>query len=109
MPSAELGPVIVFRIGQLGDTLISIPAIRAIQLRHPRQRKILLTEHRPGSRVVSAWDILEPLHIFQDVLFYDPTASLSNMALELMRLVRTLRNERPQYVYNLSPDRTPFQ
>ena len=99
--------VLVFRIGHLGDTLVAIPAIRAIERRHAGANKVLVTERRPN--VVSAWDVLEPLKIFQNALFYDPTAGFMRKAVHVTRLVLRLRQMRFEYAYNLSPERSWFQ
>jgi ADP-heptose:LPS heptosyltransferase len=101
--------VLVFRIGQLGDTLISIPAIRAIERRHPLHKRVLLTEHSATRPYVSAWDVLAPLHIFDEVLFYDSSLPAHKLAKQLAGLVLKLRRLAPEYAYNLSPDRTRFQ
>jgi ADP-heptose:LPS heptosyltransferase len=109
MSRSHGGCVLVFRIGQLGDTLISIPAIRAIERRHPLDRRVLLTEHGAARPYVSAWDVLAPLQIFDDVLFYDSTLPAYKLAKQLAGLVLQLRRLAPEYAYNLSPDRTRFQ
>src|SRR5438093_55389 len=65
--------VLVFRVGQLGDTLIALPAIEAIRRRHPDDRLVLLTDRHPSDRKhVSSWEVLGPTGCFDSVLHYRP-------------------------------------
>jgi len=41
--------ILVFRAGQLGDTLILLPALSVIRRRHPEHPLILLTETQPAA------------------------------------------------------------
>ncbi|MBI4525316.1 MAG: glycosyltransferase family 9 protein [Deltaproteobacteria bacterium] len=61
--------ILVFRTGQLGDTIVSLPAIHAIRAAYPDHRLILLTPNQPGN-LVSPLEILGDSKIFSQVLFY---------------------------------------
>jgi len=102
--------VLVFRIGQLGDTLIALPAIAAIRERHRHDRLVLLTERYPDEwRRVSAWDVLGPTGWFDEVIYYRPAAGPWRKAVTAARLLGRLRGLRPTVIYNLSPERSPEQ
>src|SRR5690349_17166742 len=67
--------ILVFRTGQLGDTIVSLPAIHAIRAAYPDHTLVLLTPHQ-GDHLVSPLEILNGTKIFSDVLFYtSPSAS----------------------------------
>ena len=94
--------VIVYRIGQLGDTLVALPAIRAIRDAFPLHRLVLVTDrHRTRRGWVSSWDVLGPLRWFDDVVFYDPPADWMRSVPTFVRLGRRLRALRPAHVFNL--------
>lgn len=99
--------ILVFRVGQLGDTLVALPAIHAIRRRFPHHRMVLLTDrHPPGSGMVSSWNILQETRWFDEVLFYEPGRWLGRSALHA---VFKLGMERFEHVFSLAPRRTPFQ
>src|SRR3990167_6746815 len=102
--------ILVFRVGQLGDTLISIPAISVIRRRHPGHRLILLTETQPAaSGYVSAWDVLRPTGWFDDAMFYTPTKNAAQKLITMFSLARRIRALGPEMVYDLAPERTGRQ
>lgn len=105
----RIANILVFRVGQLGDTLISLPAIAAIRERHPRHRLVLLTEKQPSSGYVSSWDVLGPTGWFEDVMFYAPGGNFAQRFRTMLALARRIRELRPEIVYDLAPERTARQ
>lgn len=104
------GHILVFRVGQLGDTLISLPAIAAIRRRHPDHRLVLLTEYQPmGSGNVSAWDVLGPTGWFDDVMYYAPTQNIFQKVKTMTVLAQRIRMLQPELIYDLAPERTARQ
>ena len=102
--------VLVFRVGQLGDTLIALPAIDAIRRRHPDDRLVLLTDrHPPDRKHVSSWEVLGPTGWFDSVLHYRPVRGAWRQALTGLRLLARLRALKPGVIYDLAPERTPRQ
>lgn len=95
--------ILIFRVGQLGDALVSLPAIKIIKERHANHRLVLLTDCHPGSDYVSSWEIYGPTGWFDDVVFYDPSAVKS--VKNAMSLANRLRAFVPEYIYALSPER----
>jgi len=108
--ASEAPAVLVYRIGQLGDALVAIPAVRAIRARHPDERMILLTDRHPARKGwVSTWDVLGELGIFDDVVFYEPAGSTKGSLATGRALARRLQEIGPRTVYNLAPARSPWQ
>lgn len=104
------GSILVFRIGQLGDSLISLPAISAIRQRHPAHRLVLLTETQAtASGYVSSWDVLGPTGWFDDVVYYEPTPNLVKRLRTMLMLARNIRKLNLEIVYDLAPERTIHQ
>src|SRR5207302_3807288 len=65
-------PTIVFRIGQLGDTLVALPALAHLHRNLPGQRILLLTDrHGTLSTMVSAWEVVSKTGWIDDVITYD--------------------------------------
>jgi ADP-heptose:LPS heptosyltransferase len=61
--------ILVFRVGQLGDTIVSIAAVRAIRAAHPGARIVLLTDRQRRLPTVDAWTVLGPTGFLDDVLY----------------------------------------
>lgn len=62
--------VLIFRIGQLGDTLVSVPAIKAIREYFPKARLTLLCDRQIGKRYVLASEVFQDLGLVDDYLLY---------------------------------------
>jgi asparagine synthase (glutamine-hydrolysing) len=62
--------VLVFRIGQLGDTIVALPAMWTVRRHFPNAHLALLCDRHPGKRYVLGSDLLEGAHIFDEVLSY---------------------------------------
>lgn len=95
MTRDNVGSVLVFRIGELGDTLASLPALNRIFKRHAGAKMILMTDAHPGEGWVSSWDVLKTTGMFSEVLFYRPPA--------LMGLISRIRQIKPACLYYLAP------
>ena len=108
-PGTQAGNILVFRIGQLGDTLISLPAVRAIRERHPRHRLVLLTERQETNGFVSSWDVLGPTGWFAEAVFYRPARGVLGRLFTLLTLAWRLRRLRCETVYDLAPERNLSQ
>jgi ADP-heptose:LPS heptosyltransferase len=102
--------VLIFRTGQLGDTLVALPAIATIRREYPNHRLILLTDRHSNSKeYVSSWEICKPAGWFDDVIFYDPgSRGWAAMAM-WFSVVRGLRGINVHHFFNLAPGRTKWQ
>lgn len=92
--------VFIFRTGQLGDTLVSLPAMRAVRRHHPESRLVLITEK--AGRGLSPWDVLDQTGLFDDVFLYDPAAGWLG---QMTRLCQFIRAASPEALYYFSQDR----
>lgn len=101
---AERQPVIVYRIGQLGDTLVSLPAFQAIRSQYPDEQIVLLTDRHPSrGHYVSAWDVLGPTRLLDGVIYYPISTGRWKNFLVYVRLAFRLRKLLPKEVINLAP------
>jgi ADP-heptose:LPS heptosyltransferase len=96
--------VLIYRVGQLGDTLVALPAIEAIARKHPDCNLILLTDrHANRPNYVSAWDVLRPNGWINEVIFYEPRdQTVLKQVCQMASLLRRLRQYRFAHVYNLA-------
>jgi heptosyltransferase-3 len=94
-----LTTILVFRIGQLGDSLASLPALRAIRAAHPDARLVLLTDRHVGSTAVTSWEVLGSAGLFDDVVYLRVPSRLRDFA-EASRKIRRLA---PSRLYYLPP------
>jgi ADP-heptose:LPS heptosyltransferase len=101
-------PVLVFRIGSLGDTVVALPALREIRRRHPSQSVILLTNTPVdgGIKAASSTHVLAGMSLVDDSIEY-PHGSRS--VLRLWRVIRAIRTRRPRLCYFLVQGRSPAQ
>jgi heptosyltransferase III len=96
--------VLIYRTGQLGDTLVALPAIQAIAEMHPNARRVLLTDrHKAASNYVSSWDVLKATGWIDDVVFYEPRGLRRRQQVrQTLSLAAQLRAYRFATVYNLT-------
>jgi len=102
-----VGPTLIYRTGQLGDTLVAVPAIRAIKAAAPDRPLILLTDRHPEVSLVSSWDILGATGLFDDVLFYQPAKGRLLGWSALFDVAREIRRRRPQAMFYFRDERWP--
>jgi heptosyltransferase-3 len=66
----EPNRILVYRIGNLGDTVVALPAMQAVRRRFPHARMTLLSERHPNRGFVVASDVL-PADLFDDCVTYN--------------------------------------
>jgi heptosyltransferase-3 len=98
----EEQPVLIFQIGSMGDTVISMPCYREIARRHPKAKRFLLTSLPVGSKMVPAASILTPTGLINGCLEYPMPLRGANEIAELYRKIRKLA---PKILYYLTPER----
>jgi heptosyltransferase III len=102
--------ILIFRTGQIGDTLVAMPAISVIRKNHAYHKLVLLTDRHPTRKdYVSSWDILGPTGWFDKVIFYNPSEKIINKIKNMVLLARRLRAYKFEYIYDLSQERTLWQ
>ncbi|NDB77450.1 MAG: glycosyltransferase family 9 protein [Verrucomicrobia bacterium] len=76
-PTASAAPlrVLVFRIGQLGDTVVALPALWVLRRQFPHARLTLLCDQHPDKRFVLASDLLRGSGVVDEFFAYvvDPS------------------------------------
>lgn len=107
----EARPIaVIFRTGQLGDTLVALPAIELIRQRYPGHRFVLLTDrHQAGSGFVSSWDLFAATGWFERAIYYEPKARGWEALKRWASLLLELRGLRVDHLFNLAPGRTDRQ
>jgi asparagine synthase (glutamine-hydrolysing) len=109
-PKAAKERILVFRVGNLGDTLVSLPAIAKIRTLHPAASLCLMTnDDITKQHLISTWTVAKPFNYFDHVIRYKSRANIALRATETLGLVRRIRQFSPQRVYNLTPKRTRWQ
>jgi ADP-heptose:LPS heptosyltransferase len=67
--------ILIYRFGQLGDTLIALPALKAIRQQFPAAKIVLLTSYSSRHSWVSIQEVL-PQGLIDDFITYDISGSL---------------------------------
>jgi heptosyltransferase-3 len=94
--------ILIFQIGSLGDTVISMPCYREIARRHPDAQRHLLTNFPIGSKMVQAEAILKPCGLIEGAVEYPmPLRGMRNIA----ALYRKLRGLKIDVLYYLTPEK----
>jgi heptosyltransferase III len=91
--------VLVFRPGHLGDTLVCLPALRAIRAAHPDARLVLLTDHHQGRASAMSWEVLRPTGLFDSFRALAVPGRIGDYA----AAARSIRTMRPVRLYYLPP------
>lgn len=82
--------ILIFHIGSLGDTLVSVPALGVIR-RHFRDAKLtLLSDNQVGENYVKPQDILDGSGLVDEYLSYSVDRSQIGRVLHPMRIVKLL-------------------
>jgi ADP-heptose:LPS heptosyltransferase len=98
--------ILIFRIGQLGDTIIALPAMWALRKHFANARMTLLSDQHPGKSYVVAADLLKNTGIFDSFETYPVDESPSGAILRPLRmaaLLYRLRKQRFDAVAYLAP------
>ena len=94
--------VLIFQIGSLGDTVISMPCYREIARRHPDAERLLLTNFAVGSKMVQAEAMLRPAGLVEGTVEYPmPLRGWRN----IRSLFERLRGLRIDTLYYLMPEK----
>jgi len=103
--------ILVFRIGQLGDTIVSVPAMWLVRKSFPNAHIALLCDRHPGKSHVVASSLLRGSNIFDEYLSY-PVAAASDLWRKstMATLLASIRTKRFDTLVYLAPTgRTPDQ
>jgi asparagine synthase (glutamine-hydrolysing) len=95
--------ILIYRIGQLGDTVIALPAMWSVRENFPDARLTLLCDEHPHSHYVLASDLLKNAGIFDEFLAYNVGKSASGAPRDLVQLLQTLRGKKFDTLVYLAP------
>src|SRR5262249_51526476 len=98
--------MLVFRTGQLGDMIVSLPAMWAIRRQWPRARLTLLCDTHPGHHYVPGPDIFRGAGLFDDFEQYEVPGENSapwQRAFKKLALLLRLRTGKFQTLFYLAP------
>ncbi len=93
--------ILIFRIGELGDTLIALPALRAIRSSFPEAHIALLSNASSNERHVTARQILPANGLIDEWLSYS-SDTRSRLA-DSLSLIRRLRRNHYDLLVYLGP------
>ena len=103
--------ILIFRTGQMGDTLVSVPAFRAVREHFPDARLMLLCDTQVGRKYARASGVLEGTGLIDDYLSYPVDSSRLGRIFRpslMLALLARLRIERfDTLVYLLQSRRAP--
>lgn len=97
--------VLVYQIGSLGDTIVSIPAYRAVR-RHFGPTKVRLLEAKLAEGRVMPSDMLKREGLIDGVTNYPLSAGGGGLGAKL-KLLRTVRASKPSTVVYIGPAERP--
>jgi len=86
--------ILVFRIGSLGDTLVAVPALRAVRAAYPGLPITLLCDRQVGRNYLAASDVLRNAGLVDDFLEYPFDPSPIGRLLQPFRVIQLLRQIR---------------
>ena len=102
MPVTETCRILIYRCGAIGDTIVAIPAMRAIRERYPQADFLLMTAGG-GENIVWTDRVLRDFGWFESVITYE--AGDLRSPLSLWRVVRRVRALAPDIVFYLGSDK----
>lgn len=102
----EKDKILFFRIGQLGDIIISLPAFWAIRSYFHHANISLLCDYHPNKNYVLAKDLLESSPLFNDYLLY-PAEEISvfRRVFNVFRLAFDIKKRGYKTLVYLAPSR----
>lgn len=102
MLKKKIKNILVFRVGQLGDTIVALPAMWAVREHFPGAQITLLSDYHSGTDYVLSEDLLSRSGIFDDFIFYEASLEGSNPT-KLIKLLPELRRRRFDMLVYLAP------
>src|ERR1700760_3879385 len=94
--------ILIFQIGSLGDTVISMPCYREIMRRHPEAEKFILTNLATDAKMVQAEMLLAPCGLIDGAVKSSMPVKGYKNAIALYRRLHALRFDE---LYYLGPEK----
>ena len=101
--------ILAYHIGHLGDTIVSIPALKALRRHFGPGTEIVLLHNRGSSRLVTPVDVLGELDLVDGYMTYDSRAGMWGQARALFGTMARIRRGGFHAVAYLAPSQRPRQ
>jgi ADP-heptose:LPS heptosyltransferase len=98
--------ILVYQIGQLGDTIVSVPALRAVR-QHFGKSALIFLMHDAIQQLVTAEMVLECSGLVDAFIPYSPEKRFGKKLRTVAKLWRRLRRERFDAVVSILPSDRP--
>jgi len=109
MRSSPASRILVYRIGQLGDTIIALPAMWAVRRHFPGAYLALLSDRHHEDEYVLAPSVLPKEGLFDEYIAYDASINGAN-PVKMLKVLPRLRQGRFDTLIYLAPrTRTRWQ
>lgn len=99
---AQVRRVLIYRLGSLGDTVVTLPALHVIERAFPQAERRMLTNLPVHAKAPAAWAILEGSGLVQGTMNY-PVGTRNPLL--LARLAWEIRRFRPDVLVYLTQPR----
>ena len=100
--------ILVFRTGQLGDTIVALPAMWLVKKHFPHAHMALLCDYHPGKHFVLASDLLRGSGLFNEILSYPVINETMFRPIRMIPLLMAIRSKRfDTMVYLAHSNRSP--
>ena len=101
--------ILAFHIGHLGDTIVTIPALRALRRHFGAGTEIVLLHNRESRQLVTPADVLGELGLVDGFLSYGSGAGSKGQARQFFRTLVAIRQGRFHAVAYLAPSQRPWR
>jgi asparagine synthase (glutamine-hydrolysing) len=106
----ENSRIVVYRIGQLGDTIVALPAMWAIRENFPDAKLTLLCDQHPHTNYILASGLLRDAGIFDDFMAYPVGKLGTGTTRRATELLKQLRERKFDTLVYLAPSaRSPVR
>jgi heptosyltransferase-3 len=104
--SLQKPSLVIFRIGSIGDAVVSVPCFHAIARAFPQHRKVLLTNTIDMARASSVESILHGTGLIDETVYFPRGRSKVRNSVAIARRLRSLA---PEALVYLAPRTTGLQ
>jgi len=98
----ERGKILIYRVGSMGDTVVSLPVFHLIAKRYPRARRFVLTNHPDSGKAIHMSSLLNNTGLIHGYFSY-PTGT-RNLK-EIQKVRRQIKSWNPDLLVYLAEPR----
>jgi ADP-heptose:LPS heptosyltransferase len=93
-----LEPIIIFRIGSIGDTVVALPCFHRIARSFPNSRRIVVTDIPASQKAASVESVLGRSGLIDDVIYFPPMPRKSRDFIKLGKQIRETKAKTLIYI-----------